>query len=450
MSETLGRVDMVIGLSRGDEAKGRFVEELAREGQYSAVARFNGADNAGHTSSYNGVEINTHQVPMGVLVPGVRNLITKSSYLNPISLQDELRELDEKGIEVTPENLGISDTAHVILPHHILFDRMREMSKNKQGSTAKGISFVAAEKYERIGIRAEDLFDDSDMAEVAVIKGLERANEAMNELGDEVVKELGLKIIDPTEYWFDWYRRAKRIRPFIVDSTEEITSFLRAGEHILAEGAQSFGLDIEHGTYPSVTSSHTTVGGMMNSFGIGANAVGNVYGVAKLLKSSVGAPLTAFPTVITDKEIADRIVGKQGEIDAERGKSTGRLRDVGWFDIPEINRALAVNSGNGTQELFLSKLDNIPRAGKVVRIAVAYEYQGRQVSTSPADSIKKLADCKPVYVDMPTWDDNISDIRRFNDLPRAAQNIIKLIEDHTDVPVSRIGVGPHPGQLIIR
>ncbi len=442
MVETQGYVDAVFGLSRGDEAKGRFAEELAREGEYQIVARFNGADNAGHTATLKGVEVNTHQIPMGILVPTVRNLITKSSYVNPVSLGNEIDELKGKGVQVNPDNLGVSDTAHLILPHHIIFDRLREEGVGRQGSTAKGISFVGADKYERIGARVEDLVDDGGDLEAAVIAGILRANEAL--------RKAGKPELDPEQEWLEWYRKAKWIRPYVVDTTAEITDALGLGGNILAEGAQSFGLDIEHGTYPSVTSSHTTIGGVLNSFGVGANVVRNTFGVAKLFKSSVGAPLDAFPTVIHDKALADSIRGKEGAIDTERGKSTGRLRDVGWFDIPEIRRAMRVNRGNGAQELLLSKLDCAPRAGRSILIATTYSYRGEIVAESPADSMKKLRECTPDYVELPTWEGDISGIRDFKDLPKEAQRIVETIEEAVEVPVTRIGVGPYHGQLIKR
>ena len=440
MSELHGYVDTIIGLSRGDEAKGRFAEELAREGEYAIVARFNGGDNAGHTASFHGQEVNTNQIPMGVLVPGVRNLITKSSYVNPDTLLGEIERLRMRGVQANPGNIGVSDTAHLILPHHIILDKVREQSKGRQGSTSKGISFVAAEKYERSGLRVENLQDDTLYVEEVVVAGLIRANEAL--------KHAGLPQVDVVKELRRWYARAVGILKYVTDTTEEIAEALSDEKNVLAEGAQSFGLDIEHGSYPNVTSSHTTIGGMMNSFVVGADAVRNVYGVAKLLKSSVGAPLTAFPTVIRDEEIASRIGGVAGEIDAEYGKSTGRQRDVGWFDIPEINRALQINKGNGRQELFLSKLDCVPRAGKTALIAVGYSYKGKFVSVSPADSIKKLAECKPVYHEFSTWDTDISAIRTFDDLPSEAKKLVTYIEEATNTPVTRIGVGPHPGQFV--
>ncbi len=342
-------VDVVIGLQMGDEGKGRYVEKLAGEG-FAAVARYNGGANAGHTFVYKGQEVNTHQVPSGVTSPGVMNLITLSSYVDPISLVEEIKAFADKGIDVSSKNLNISDGAHLILPHNIMDDVIREVGKGSQGSTKRGIAQVASEKYLREGVTAVQYMNDLSSVKEKVIAKVMSSNEKIRTLGKE---HAGL-VQDPEESWGKWDKSMKYLVPFFTDTVTLIHEKLDNGEKILAEGAQSSGLDKEHGARFECTSSHVTIGGVLNSFGVGPAAIGQIYGVAKLLPSRVGGTPDSFPTKITDEKIAAQIRGKRGTVDGEFGKSTGRERQVGYLDLGLLRRGLKVNGVTG---LVLTKLD---------------------------------------------------------------------------------------------
>jgi len=438
MSE-FGQVDVVIGTQRGDEAKARWIVELLETGQYGYVARFNGADNAGHTSDIGGTEINLHQVPMGILFPGVMNLITKASFVNPTSLVDEIGYLRSRDLKVDDDSLAISHAAHLILPGHVLLDQVSESDDaKKQGSTAKGIRYVARDKSERTGVRVEELLNDSDRIEEAVIRGLEEANRAL--------KAAGRQEVDVTEIWSTWYKKARGIGRFITDTSALVREALIEGDRILAEGAQSFGLDIDHGTYPYVTSSNTGVAAVQNSLGIGPKVIGNVYGAVKAIKSSVGAPHSVLPTIM-DSELQDEIRGESGKIDTEKGKSTDRERDLCELDVAEVRTSI---EANGVDEVFLAKLDWVPKVGPTTRIAESYTDGKRTLEYSPSDSADRLRKVTPNYIELPTWDEPISHTRKFEDLPLNAQVYVRTVEALLDKPITKIGVGPYRGQMIER
>lgn len=431
-----GQVHSVVGTGRGDEAKARWVVELLESGLFTTTVRFGGADNAGHTSDIDGAEINLHQVPMGILFPGVRNLITKASFVNPTSLLDEVDYLRSRGLDVNEKSLGISDVAHLILPGHITLDNLREKSDDKQGATGKGISFVAADKGERIGVRVEDLFTDSDRIEDAVMRSIKKANKAL--------KAIGKPEDNAKEVWENWYKKAKEIACYVVDTTVEVRDILNNGEQILAEGAQAFGLDIDHGTYPYVTSSNPGTSGVMNSLGIGPKSIGKVYGAAKAIPSSVGAPQSTLPTLMPE-ELVDQIRGDAGLIDSERGKSTGRPRDLMWMDIPALYSAI---EEYGIDEIFMAKLDWVPRVGTTTLIAESYNYQGKITQIAPSDSAEKLKKVTANYIDLPTWSEPIGHIRRYNDLPVNARRWIETVQNLLPISITKIGVGPLRGQVI--
>jgi adenylosuccinate synthase len=427
-------VDIVLGLQRGDEGKGRIVDLIA--GQYDIVARFNGGPNAGHTvANGKAAPLRLHQIPSGIARPGVLNLIGNGMLLDPIRLLDEISDVQEAGVAVTPKNVVISDLAHLILPHHISLDEVREAGQAGQGSTKRGIAFVARDKYERIGVRAELLAHDLHSLEVVVRDGLSEVNEAR--------VAAGLPAHDPVSESAAWVKASRELAPYITDTVALMHTSLRQDKTVLAEGAQAFGLDIEFGMYPYVTSSHTTSGGAVTGLGIDPHDVRRVVGVAKAIKSHVGGG--PFVTEVSDPELAARLRGRRGDIDSEYGASTGRERKVGCLDLPELRRAIQVN---GVTEVALTKLDALHLCGEHIRVAVAYEFEGQVLRYAPS-SARQLATCKPVYKEWPLWDENITGVRKLADLPKKARVLLDFLTDELGVPITMIGVGPERNQVIL-
>ncbi len=428
-------VDVVIGLQRGDEGKGRIVDLLAAE--YKVVARFNGGPNAGHTVANGNVAepLRLHQLPSGIARPDVLNVIGNGMLLDPIRLLAEIEEVTAAGIKISPKNLAISDLAHMILPHHVCLDEIREAGRGGQDTTKRGIAFVARDKYERTGVRAELLAYDAEKLLQTVRQGLEDVNPKL--------KAVGLPERDAAKEAAEWVKAAGKIAPYVTDTVNLMHLALEKGQATLAEGAQAFGLDIEFGMYPFVTSSHTTVGGAVNGLGLDPHHIKRVVGVAKVIKSHVGGG--PFVTEITDEKLAEKMRGQKGKIDSEYGASTGRTRKVGYFDLPELRRAIAVN---GVTEIALTKFDVLPRFGKTMNLAVAYEFEGEKLDYAPS-SAAQLEKCRPVYKEIELWSEDISEIRLREDLPAKAKQLLAFIEKELGVPVTMVGVGPGRDQIIL-
>ena len=428
-------VDVVIGLQRGDEGKGRVVDLLAAK--YKVVARFNGGPNAGHTVANGDMAepLRLHQLPSGIARPDVLNVIGNGMLLDPIRLLAEIDEVTAAGIKISPKNLAISDLAHMILPHHVSLDEIREAGRGGQDTTKRGIAFVARDKYERTGVRAELLAYDSE-------KLLETARQGLEDVNPKL-KAVGLPERDPAQEAAAWVKAAQKLAPYVTDTVNLMHRALDKDQPTLAEGAQAFGLDIEFGMYPFVTSSHTTVGGAVNGLGIDPHHIKRVVGVAKVIKSHVGGG--PFVTEIKDDALAEKMRGKKGKIDSEYGASTGRTRKVGYFDLPELRRAIAVN---GVTEIALTKFDVLPRYGKTMNLAVAYEFNGQKLDYAPS-SAAQLEKCRPVYKEIELWAEDISEIHERKNLPAKAQELLKFIEKELGVPVTMVGVGPGRDQIIL-
>lgn len=427
-------VDVVLGLQRGDEGKGRIVDLMAQH--YDVVARFNGGPNAGHTIARDTTDpLRLHQVPSGIAYSHTLNIIGNGAYVDPVKLLAEMEAIVTAAVHVSPKNLFISNTAHLILPHHIKLDELREAGKKGQGTTVAGIAFVGCDKYKREGVRAELIACDPKQLYKIVHERLVEAN-ALRE-------QSGLETFDATEEAKQWTMKASELVPYITDTVSMLHGQLQKGANVLAEGAQAFGLDIEHGMYPYVTSSHTTVGGALNGLGIGAGHIGKVVGVAKATKSHVGGG--PFVTKISEPGIADKIRGNRGEIDAEYGASTGRERQVGWLDLVELRKAIAVN---GVTELALTKLDAIPKCGKTVKIATAYRLNRKTLSQAPSSALD-LEACQAEYEQLPTWTVDISNVRHYAELPAEARSLVGFISKQLALPISMIGVGPERDQIIL-
>jgi len=428
-------LDVVVGLQRGDEGKGRFVDLVASN--YAIIARGNGGSNAGHTVMPDTLEpLALHQVPSGISRPGTVNIIGNGVYVDPRRLVDEFADVRAAGFEVSPKNLLISDAAHLVLPHHIGFDGLRENSLKAQGSTRSGIAYVAADKYLREGVRMENAWLPK------ILK--ERATDGLKELNKRLAPGKRKTAAEIREIVDSWLKTVETLKPYLADTVEIINDKLQNGEAVLAEGAQAFWLDVNHGMYPSVTSSSTTVAGLLDGLGVSAKHLGKVTGVAKSVKSHVGSG--PFVTEITDEALASNVRGSFGLADSEYGATTRRPRRIGYPDLVELRNAIRIN---GIDELALSKLDHVPRYGKTVNVATSYTYKGQERFTAPTSGIA-LAECTPNYRTYSTWQQDISEMHNFSDLPNEAAAFVDLFEEELKVPVTKIGVGPSRSQVIQR
>jgi len=428
-------ITAILGEQRGDEGKGRFTDMLTPE--HDIVARFGGGPNAGHTVLFGDTELALHQVPSGISHEDVKNVIGNGALLDVVKLVTEIEDIESKDIEVTPNNLLISSAAHLILPSHISADEVREASKGKQGSTKSGIAQVAADKYSRLGLRAEALNNHFENLEDQVYDGLIREEDSRR-------NKPGLKHIDVIEEAEKFIASAKKIRPFVTDTSLFLNRELNNNANVLAEGAQAFLLDPDQGMYPYVTSSSTTVGGIMTGLGVPPNHIDRVIGVSKAVQSHVGGG--PFITEVKNEELLERLHGDLDKVDAEKGTTTGRKRKLGYLDLPGIRRAQMIN---GTTEMALTKLDWFSRFGDDAQVCVAYERKGKILDVAP-DAAYKLEQSTPQYEPVEVWDGDISHVRQFDDLPDEARSLIKFIESQLRTHISLLGVGPDREQVIVR
>jgi adenylosuccinate synthase len=432
-------INVIVGLQRGDEGKGRFVDMLAVD--HDIVARFNGGNNAGHTVVLpDGRDLALHLVPSGIAHPHTVNVIGNGTLINPIKLVEEIEDIRSKGIVVS-NNLKLSQASHLILPHHIFDDEIREASEGKQGSTKTGIAQVSALKAMRSGVRVEII--EKDLSELATIVrvGL-RTQRPLREAA-------GLAPIDEEQVTKQYVASAQLLTEFITDTVLYLNQELRRAvpARVLAEGAQAFLLDIDHGMYPYTTSSSTTTGGVSTGLGVPPTFIDKVIGVAKAVQSHVGDG--PFVTEIVGKSLLERLHGDMGTIDAEKGTTTGRIRRLGYMDLPQIRRAQMVNGEEDKQTMALSKLDWVPRFGENIPICVAYTFEGKTLEIAP-DAAYKLKKSTPIYEYLPNWNEDISEVREFDKLPGNARRYVQFIEEKTGVRVAMIGVGPRRDQVIVR
>jgi len=431
-------VDVVVGLQRGDEGKGRFVDMLAAE--HDIVARFNGGANAGHTLVLDDDRVlKLHQVPSGIKYDHVENVIGRGTYVDPVRLVAEIEDIEDKDIEVSRKNLKICGGSHLILPQYISEDEIRETGEGRQGSTKSGIAQVAAYKYLREGIRTEIIKNDPDKLRELVLDGL---------IAQMVLREeVGLEPIEVEEVADEYVAAAKKLGVFVTDATFYLNKRLSEDARILAEGAQAFWLDVDHGMAPFTTSSSTTSGGVSPGLGIPPQSIDKVIGIIKATQSHVGGgPFVTEIKPDEEPEVLARLYGDQTAIDAEFGATTGRLRRLGHLDLPAIRRA---NMVNGTTSMALTKLDWLSRYNLVIPICVSYERKGKTLEISP-DSARKLEQSVPNYEYLPGWDEDIQHITDFEELPDNAKAYVEFVEEKTGVPISMIGVGPRKEQVIVR
>ena len=413
-------VTVVVGTQWGDEGKGKITDLLSETAD--TVVRYQGGNNAGHTIVVEGERFALTLIPSGVLYPHVTPVIGNGCVIDPAVLIEEMDALRAKDID--PSRVRISGNAHLIMPYHRKLDAVMERFLGRQqiGTTKRGIGPAYQDKFSRQGIRVQDIFDPKIFAQK-----LETALKDKNKLLVKVYNQLAMKpgpIID------DYLHFAEELRPYVTDTSLLIWQAVQGGKNVILEGAQGTLLDIDHGTYPFVTSSNPTAGGGASGAGIGPKAIDNVLGVAKAYISRVGSG--PFPTELED-EIGERMV----EIGGEFGTVTGRRRRCGWLDMVALRYSVRVNS---LTEIALTKLDVLSHF-ETLRVAVAYDSLGERHDEFPRQQ-RVLYNCRPIYEDVEGWGDDISGARNFEDLPKAARRYVEYVEDVAGVPVTIVSVGP--------
>ncbi len=419
-----------VGAQWGDEGKGKVVDHLATRADL--VVRFQGGPNAGHTLVVEGETTILHLVPSGILVPGTLNLIGPGVVVNPEVLFDELDGLAEKGLNLSRESFRISDRAHVILPVHLALDHARERARGEAalGTTGRGIGPAYESRVSRTGIRVQDLLEPDTLQARFEVALRER-----NFLLEHLYGQDPVDLVEMTERALGW---GERLAPFVDDTGVTIDRALRKGRDVLFEGAQGTLLDIDHGTYPFVTSSTTLAGGACAGAGIGPTRIDSVLGITKAYTTRVGGG--PFPT--EDEGPAGQHLSRVG---AEFGATTGRRRRCGWLDLVVLRHAVRVNGITGLALLKLDVLTGLPD----VKVCVAYRAHGKELHDFPA-SLKLLDRCEPVYRSFPGWSESIEQARVLDDLPDAARDYVRWIEDALEVPVELLGVGPDRDATIER
>ncbi|MHB0875131.1 MAG: adenylosuccinate synthase [Anaerolineae bacterium] len=423
----------IVGAQWGDEGKGKITDRLAAEAD--VVARYQGGDNAGHTVVHAGRILKLHQVPSGILHAGTLCVLGGGMVINPRTLLQEIDELRESGAFAA--QLLISNRAHLIMPYHILLDGASENGAGAGfiGTTRKGIGPAYSDKADRHGLRVYDMMlGDAAFAE-KVRQGVLRKNIVLERI-------YGLAGLDADAVAEEFIQYAIRLRPYVGDDSIALNRALAAGKQVLLEGAQGVLLDLDHGTYPYVTSSSIVLGGAIGYLGIPAREVTRVVGAAKAYQTRVGEG--PFPTEQTG-ELGDRMRGTGKNIWDEFGTTTGRPRRCGWLDLVSVRYTARVA---GITELAITKLDVLSGFDRL-KVCVAYQVDGETLE-SFVPQVETLARVTPVYEEVPGWQESIREARRFEDLPTSARDYINFIEKATRLPVGTVTVGPDREQTIER
>ena len=419
---------IVLGAQWGDEGKGRVVDFFSESADY--VVRFQGGNNAGHTIVVGDQKLALSLIPSGILYPDCTPVIASGTVVDPSVLLAEMDMAADKGLD--PSRVRLSSNAHLIMPYHRKLDAAieRYLGKNQIGTTKKGIGPAYTDKYSRFGIRVQDLFDPKIFREK-----VEAALEEKNKVLPRVYNTLP---IEADEIIDEYLGFVGRLAPHVTDTSLLLHNALKAGEEVLFEGALGTLLDIDHGTYPFVTSSNPTAGGAVVGSGVGPKAIDEVIGVAKAYISRVGTG--PFPTELHD-EVGDTMI----ELGGEYGTVTGRRRRCGWLDLVALRYAVRVNS---LTNVFLTKMD-ILSAFDTIKVAVGYKAPEGEFDEFP-DQQSVLYHCEPIYEELPGWGVDITGVRRFEDLPTEAQGYVEYVEDEIGVPIGWVSVGPERSQLVSR
>jgi adenylosuccinate synthase len=418
---------VVVGTQWGDEGKGKFTDLVAKE--MHLVVRYQGGHNAGHTIVVDGESFALQLVPSGILYDHITPVIGNGVVVDPRVLLTELDVLAGKGVDTS--RLRVSGNAHLILPYHQEIDKLteRRLGKNKVGTTKRGIGPAYADKAARVGLRVQDLLDPKIFREK-----LDGVLKEKNAILAKVFNQLPLDADEIAEVYLG--ECAPRLEPMITDSVNLVHDALEAGQEVLLEGAQATFLDLDHGTYPFVTSSNPVAGGACTGAGIGPRYIDRVIGIAKAYVTRVGAG--PFPTELFD-EIGDHLV----DVGHEYGTNTGRRRRTGWFDAVMLRHAVRLNS---LSELALTKLDVLDDLD-TVKVCVAYDVDGERVTHLPYHQ-SVLHKATPVYEELPGWKTDLSSLTRRDQLPKEALDYVAFLGEQVGVPISLVGVGPGRDQFL--
>jgi adenylosuccinate synthase len=417
---------ILVGAQWGDEGKGKVIDVLTE--QSDVVVRTQGGNNAGHTVFVNNQKYVLHLVPSGILHPGKLCVIGNGVVVDPVGLVEEIDGLIKLGVKVKPSNLMISETAHLVLPYHRLLDAQREVLKgrNKIGTTKRGIGPAYGDKAARTGLRVIDLVNPERF------EGLLKLRVKEN---NEVLKAFGAEPLSFKQVHSSYRAAGDRLKPFVTNTVVKLHEAGRRGAHILFEGAQGTFLDIDHGTYPFVTSSNTTAGGACTGSGVPPNRMDRVVGVVKAYTTRVGEG----PLPTENQEIADMLHAMGREF----GATTGRPRRCGWFDSVATRHAAMVN---GIDDLTVTNLDGLDTVERI-KICERYRVGGRRLDYLPND-VDLLAQCQPVYREFPGWKTPTNQAREWKDLPVNARNYLKALAELTGAPLSIVSVGPSREQTV--
>jgi adenylosuccinate synthase len=421
-------VTLIVGSQWGDEGKGKIVDLLSAGADY--VARYQGGANAGHTIVINSRQYILHLVPSGILTPNVKCIIGNGVVIDPVALMEEIKMLEDNGVKVEGR-LFISHKAHLIMPYHKILDRAsEERSESKSiGTTGRGIGPAYIDKFRRCGIRIVDLLNRKSLEEKL------RMN--LSEKNDILSKIYGVDEIDVDEIIQTYSEFDKIIDPYITDTTLLINEAAAEGKTIIAEGAQGALLDVDHGTYPYVTSSNPTSGGACTGLGIPPTSIKRIIGVVKAYCTRVGNG--PFPTELNTK--IGEFLRQQG---SEYGATTGRPRRCGWLDLVALKYSVMIN---GISEIALTKLDVLDDFDEI-SICTEYKLNSKTTKYFPAD-IDTLAQAEPVFVKLPGWKTKISGAKNLQDLPVQTQNYLKYIEDYTGAKITIVSLSPDRDDTIV-
>lgn len=422
-------VDLLVGAQWGDEGKGKVVDMLGAD--VDVFVRYQGGANAGHTVVSDGKKFVFHLLPSGMLYPGKLCVLGNGLVIDPEQFLKETGELFAQGQDKA--RLAVSPHAHVVMPYHRMLDKLQEEARGKGrkiGTTGRGIGPCYVDKYSRSGLRVEDLIDP-DVLRERLTYILDEKNQIFTKLYGQ--KPLAFdEIYEPARKW------GEALAPYVDDTRALLRRAADEGKHILLEGAQAALLDIDHGTYPYVTSSSTSASGAFTGTGLAPSDLSRVIAVVKAYTTRVGEG--PFPTEdFTDA--GEKLRANGGEY----GATTGRPRRCGWLDIPALRYSMELN---GADVIALTKLDVLTGMGGI-KVCTAYELNGEKLTAWPTDT-RTLSDIKPVYETLPGWDDDITGCKNFDELPENAKSYVKFIENSLNVPVGLIGVGADRNQTITR
>ncbi len=417
----MGQSVVVLGAQWGDEGKGKIVDLLTEE--IGAVVRFQGGHNAGHTLVINGKKTVLHLIPSGILREDALCLIGNGVVLSPAALKKEIGELEANGVEVR-SRLKISPATPLIMPYHIALDQAREKAAggNAIGTTGRGIGPAYEDKVARRGIRVADLQYPEALAE--------KLREVLDYHNFVLTQYLKVDAVDFQKTLDEALEFGSYVKPMVSDVSGILHDLRKQGKRVMFEGAQGSLLDIDHGTYPYVTSSNTTIGGALAGTGVGADAIDYVLGIAKAYATRVGGG--PFPTEL--KDATGELIRQKG---AEFGATTGRPRRCGWIDIVALKRAVAINGISGLCITKLDILDGMPS----LKMCIAYEYRGKRTEYAPLDAAG-WDECEPVYLEFPGWNENTAGITEWEKLPPAARAYLRALEELVGCPLAIVSTGP--------